>query len=928
MAAAAKTEANQTTASASGPAGAPGVASTGGPKPPASLHGLTAEEVRAAQAAGNVNVDASVKTRSYATIFRENICTLFNLINVILAVFVFITGSYKNMLFMLVIVINTAIGIAQEIRSKITTDRLSIVVAASVDVLRDGRLQTLPIDQLVLGDVMRLGRGDQIPTDACVLDGECKVDESLLTGESKLISKRPGSKLFSGSFINSGTVWARVERVGANSYAAKITNEAKQRKAINSEIMTSLNAIIKYVSLFMFPVGALLFANEFFLHHVALDPAILSTVSALVGMIPEGLILLASTVMAVAVVRLAGHKVLVQQLYCIETLARVDVLCLDKTGTITTGGMEMFDLVPCATEVEEQQPANASSTREQPANVSSTREQPTKAGKAAANAMNVPANMASVAIASGEPANAAAPTVVPTAVPAGADSQELARVLASLVATDADPNDTALAIQRYFGLAPASAQPTKKAAASAVSTNSAPSSTQSANSAAISSPTSVAANPMPTNLLKPTRVIPFSSDTKWSGATFADGSSYVFGAAQFVLATSPDALKQIEPQLNKLAADARVLLVARIDAFTADGKIEGSVEPLGFACIRDQIRSTAAQTIRYFIDQGVTLKVISGDDPHTVSGIAQKVGVPGAQNYVDATTLKSDEDIAAAIQKYSVFGRVRPEQKKAFVLALQAQGHTVAMTGDGVNDVLALKASDCSVAMASGSDAARNVAQLVLVNNDFASMPAVVAEGRRSINNLQRSASLFLVKTLLSITAAFLFIFLPWQYPFVPIQMTLISAFTIGIPSFVLALEPNKDRVRGRFLLNCVVHSIPGAICAVVSIVIVTVVGNEVFDLSYGQVSTLCVLLVAVLGIMLVIRLSMPYTPLRWALLVVVVGGTVLGVTVFGWLFDIATFVPVMWWIFGIGTAANLVVFNILYNVLDAYHARKLAVYV
>lgn len=875
MTAAAKTEAN---APAGGSVSAPGVTSTDAPacaptsipgsgsKPPASLRGLTAEEVRAAQAAGNVNVDASVKTRSYATIFRENICTLFNLINVILAVFVFITGSYKNMLFMLVIVINTAIGIAQEIRSKITTDRLSIVVAASVDVLRDGRVQTLPIDQLVLGDVMRLGRGDQIPTDARVLDGTCKVDESLLTGESKLIEKHPDSELFSGSFINSGTVWARVERVGAQSYAAKITNEAKQRKAINSEIMTSLNAIIKYVSLFMFPVGALLFANEFFLHHVALDPAILSTVSALVGMIPEGLILLASTVMAVAVVRLAGHKVLVQQLYCIETLARVDVLCLDKTGTITTGGMEMFDLVPCATDTGDQ-PANGSSEEG---------EQPGNAGAAVANA----ASMAGAATVSGAPAGTVA----------GVDSQELACVLASLVAADADPNDTALAIQHYFGLA--------------------------------------AANPTPANLLKPTRVIPFSSDTKWSGATFADGSSYVFGAAQFVLATSPDALKQIEPQLNKLAADARVLLVARVDAFTADGKIEGNVEPLGFACIRDQIRSTAAQTIRYFIDQGVTLKVISGDDPHTVSGIAQKVGVPGAQNYVDATTLKTDEDIAAAIKKYSVFGRVRPEQKKAFVLALQAQGHTVAMTGDGVNDVLALKASDCSVAMASGSDAARNVAQLVLVNNDFASMPAVVAEGRRSINNLQRSASLFLVKTLLSITAAFLFIFLPWQYPFVPIQMTLISAFTIGIPSFVLALEPNKDRVRGRFLLNCVVHSIPGAICAVVSIVTVTVVGNEVFSLSYGQVSTLCVLLVAVLGIMLVIRLSMPYTPLRWALLVVVVGGTVIGVTVFGWLFDIAPFVPVMWWIFGIGAAANLIVFNILYNVLDAYHARKLAAYV
>ena len=847
------------------------------PEVPAGVRGLSADEVRAAQAAGKVNVDASVRTRSYASIFRSNICTLFNLVNVILAVLVFITGSYKNMLFMLVIVINTVIGIVQEIRSKITTDRLAIVVASNVWALRDGVPRLLPIDQLVLGDVVRLGRGDQVPTDARVVEGECKTDESLLTGESKLIAKRTGDELFSGSFVNAGTVWVRVERVGADNYAAKITNEAKQRKAINSEIMTSLNAIIKYVSIFMFPVGVLLFANEFFLHHVEFNAAILSTVSAMVGMIPEGLILLASTVMAVAVVRLARRQVLVQQLYCIETLARVDVLCLDKTGTITTGGMEMFDLVPVGG-----------------------------------------------AVADGE-------------VPASGAPREAARVLASLVAADADPNDTALAIQRFFGLTSDVAPGTGTTGVGVVGTSAASRGMTGTGTtgAGIAGPGAID----PADLLKPIRVIPFSSDTKWSGATFADGRSYVMGAAQFVLANDPTALERIRPQLDELAADARVLLVARVAGFTDDGKIEGSVgtvesgfageiEPLGFACLRDQIRSTAAQTIRYFIEQGVALKVISGDDPHTVSGIAQEVGIPHAESFVDATTLKTDDDIAAAIRKYSVFGRVRPEQKKAFVLALQAEGHTVAMTGDGVNDVLALKASDCSVAMASGSDAARNVAQLVLVNNDFASMPAVVAEGRRSINNLQRSASLFLVKTLLSITAAFLFVFLPWQYPFVPIQMTLISAFTIGIPSFVLALEPNKDRVRGRFLLNCVVHSIPGAICAVVSIVTVTVVGNEALGLDYAQVSTLCVLLVAVLGIMLVIRLSMPYTPLRWGLLVVVVGGTVLGVTVFGPLFDMAAFVPAMWWVFGIGAAANLVVFNILYNVLDAYHARKLAAYV
>ena len=794
----------------------------------ASIKGLTSEEVRAAQAAGKVNADATVKTRSYGSIFRSNICTLFNLINVILAVFVFLTGSYKNMLFMLVIVINTIIGIVQEIRSKITTDRLSIVVAANVEVMRDGKIQKIPIDELVLGDVMRLGRGNQIPTDSVVLKGECKTDESLLTGESRLIPKHAGDQLYSGSFINAGAVWARVEKVGADNYAAQITNEAKQKKAINSEIMTSLNKIIKYVSIFMFPVGLLLFANEYLLHHVELDPAILSTVSAMVGMIPEGLILLALTVMAVAVVRLARHQVLVQQLYCIETLARVDVLCLDKTGTITTGGMEVSGLVPLST-------------------------------------------------ADPEP-----------------KEQELSKIVASLVASDEDPNDTARAIQEYFGLAKEGKQKAEQAIT-------------------------------PADLLKPTRVIPFSSDTKWSGAAFANGEAYVMGAAQFVLEKNANTLAQIKDTLDTYAADARVLLVARVEGFDTNGTIEGEVTPLGFVCLRDQIRSTAAQTITYFKEQGVKLKVISGDDPHTVSGIAQKVGIEGADRFVDASTLKTDQDIASAIKNYNVFGRVRPEQKKAFVLALQAEGHTVAMTGDGVNDVLALKASDCSVAMASGSDAARNVAQLVLVDNDFASMPAVVAEGRRSINNLQRSASLFLVKTLLSITAAFLFIFLPWQYPFVPIQLTLISAFTIGLPSFVLALEPNKDLVRGHFLPNAVVHSIPGAVCAVVSIVVLTIVGNEAIGLDYRQVSTLCVMVVGLLGIMLVIRLSIPFTPLRWGLLVVVIGGLLIGVVGFGWLFDIAPFTPEMWQSFGIAALANIVAFNYLYNVLDARHQRRLA---
>ena len=771
--------------------------------------GLSAAEVAERTARGEVNVDAGVRTRSVRQIVRENTLTLFNAINVILAVFVLITGSYKNMLFMVVIVCNTLIGIVQEIRSKRTTDRLSIVASSKASVLRDGALVELPLDALVRDDIIELGRGDQIPADAVVVKGSCDVNESLLTGESTLVKKRPGDELMSGSYLNAGTVWARVVHVGAENYAAKISAEAKRRKAVNSEIMNSLNGIIKFVSFIILPLGALLFARQHFLTGTETNEAILSTVSALVGMIPEGLILLTSTVLAVAVVRLAKSRVLVQQLYCIETLARVDTLCLDKTGTITTGKMEVAAVCPVP---------------------------------------GVPQTMVDMAF-------------------------------ASIARADEDPNDTAQAIVEHFAGADAA-------------------------------------------VLHASRVVPFSSDKKWSGAVFDDGSAYVMGAGQFILG---DALAAVADQQNELAADARVLLLAQVDGFDEEGDIVGAPKPLGFIAIHDQIRATAAQTVRYFKEQGVDLKVISGDDPRTVSGIAAKVGVPRAEDYVDAATLVTDDDIAAAIERYSVFGRVKPEQKKAFVVALQAKGHIVAMTGDGVNDTLALKQADCSVAMAAGSDAARNVAQLVLVDNDFAAMPKVVAEGRRSINNLQRSASLFLVKTLLSMTLAVVFVFLPWQYPFQPIQMTLISAFTIGLPSFVLALEPNKDRIKGRFLENVIVKSIPGAVCAVLTILIVNMVGYNVLHIDYEHVSTLCVLLTAWIGALLIVRLSVPFTPIRAALLVVVVGGTVLGATLLHSLFGIEPFTFGMTVLFAILALGTAVLFHVLYGTIEKWHARHLA---
>lgn len=774
--------------------------------------GLTSEEVAQRVAAGDVNVDANVHTRTIGQIVYDNVATLFNIVNLALAVIVFFTGSYKNMLFMIIIAVNVLIGIIQELRSKTVTDKLSIVASAKATVLRDGQRQEIELDQIVRDDVICLGRGMQVPADCLVLSGECDMNESLLTGESDMVRKNPGDHLMSGSFVNAGTIMAQVEHVGAENYASKISAEAKQHKKVHSEIMDTLNTIVKYVSIALPFVGVALFCSTYFLYDGPFNgqfaPCVLSTIAALIGMIPEGLILLTSTVLAVAVVRLSQSNVLVQQLYCIETLARVDTLCLDKTGTITTGAMEVHSV------------------------------------EAIGDASN----------------------------------EEIERALSSMMAAEKDPNETARAMMEYCA--------------------------------------GLQSEPLPCK-----RVVPFSSDKKWSGGVF-EGASYVIGAGQFVMGPR---FSLIEQRASQLAEGARVVLLARVEGFTEQGALVGEPQPLAFICIHDQIRSTAAQTIQFFKDQGVTVNVISGDDPRTVSGIAAKVGVEGADAYVDATTLKTPEDVAEAMKKYHVFGRVKPEQKKEFVVALQQQGHIVAMTGDGVNDTLALKQADCSVAMAAGSDAARNVAHLVLVDNDFASMPKVVAEGRRSINNLQRSASLFLVKTLFSIGMAVLFILLPWNYPYQPIQMTLVNAMTIGLPSFVLALEPNHDRIKGHFLENVIVRAIPGAVTVVASVLIVNVLGYLVFGWDFSHISTLCVLLMAWTGLMLIVRISMPMTPLRIALLVVCVGGVVLGATVFSGIFNIyplnlaqsITLIALM--------AAIVVCYNLLYSALDSWHEKRQA---
>lgn len=761
------------------------------------LRGLSSEEVAQRLADGLTNAYAGPKTKSVGQIAAEHTFTLFNGVNLVLAGLVALTGSWRNLSYIVVVFANLFIGVFQEVRSKRTIDKLSILAERPVIIRRDGRDVCVSHEEVVLDDLLVLSRGDQIPADAQVVWGEAGVNESLLTGESKPVTKVVGSELMSGSFLDSGTLVARVTRVGADSYASRINAEAKYVKGAKSEIMATLNMIIRWATWLLAPIGILLFLRTL-QDGSTINQAILTTVAALVGMIPQGLVLLTSSVLAISTARLARKSVLIQQFYCIEMLARVDVLCLDKTGTITSGSMDFEQSVGVC----------------------------------------------------------------------GHDSSEVELAAAAIVRASAhDANETATAIIRH------------------------------ATEAGIDAPAAE-------------RAIGFSSARKYSGCVLGDGRALVMGAAQFVFSGGvPD---QIARALSQTGERARTLVVAECDGFDADGNLLGEARPLGILSLSDHIRANAPATIAYFVEQGVTLNVISGDDPRTVAGIAAEAGVPDADKWVDASTLTTPEALKRAAMCYHVFGRVTPQQKRELVQALRHAGHTVAMTGDGVNDVLALREADCSVAMASGSDAARNVAEVVLVDNDFAHMPAVVAEGRRSINNLQRSASLFLVKTVFSAVLALLCALIP-PYPFQPVQMSLISTAIIGIPSFVLALEPNHERVRGSFLGNVLARSMPGSIAVILAVGVASGV-LERFGLSRMEVSTVCVLLTCLVGFSLIVRISLPLNALRSALLLVVVGIIAFGCTVAGRFFEISPLTPTMLVSIAVIGAAALVIFNLLLN--------------
>lgn len=708
--------------------------------------GLSKTEVKNRIKQGLINEDKSISTKPVSKIIKENTLTLFNFINLVLAMAVLCVGSYKNLMFMGVVICNVIIGISQEIRAKRTVDKMNLIASNNAKLIRNGKIGRAKIEKIVLDDIIFYENGNQIVADSVILEGSCEVNESLLTGEPNLIPKKPGDLLLSGSYLVSGKCTAKVEHVGKNNYASKLLKGSKYIKKTKSEIMTTLNKIIKIISIAIIPMGALLFYRQFVFFGHDVTSAVVNTTAALTGMIPEGLILLTSSVLAVGVLRLSKHKVLVQDIYCIETLARVDTLCLDKTGTITEGTFEIEKIVP----------------------------------------QN------------------------------GYSEKEISKAMCMLTGALSDNNETFKALKSYF----------------------APSKT--------GSPAE--------------KIIPFSSEKKWSGVHFKSVGTFAFGASEFVF--QDNLPKKIALEIKKYSENYRVITLAKSDSNFVGENLPKGMQLMGLILIKDKIRNNAEKTLNFFKKQGVEIKVLSGDNPVTVSKIAERVNLKNADMYIDATTLKTDEEIAKAAAKYTVFGRVTPTQKQTIIKALKKDDHTVAMVGDGVNDVLAMKESDCSVAMAGGSDIARNVSHLVLLNSDFSSMPKTVAEGRRAINNIQRSASLFLTKTIYSFLLALLFFMIPAPYPFIPIQMTLISTVTIGIPSFVLALEPNRERIKGNLFRNIMGKSLPTALTIVLALTICVGI-YSVFDISLQKYALLTTTVTSLIGIMLIYNISVPFNKLR-----------------------------------------------------------------
>ena len=734
------------------------------------ITGLTDEEVRQRVEEGFTNRTDISTDKTTKEIVISNVFTYFNLIFLVITILLIMVGSFRNLTFLPIIIGNTVIGIVQEIRAKKTLEKMSLLNAPHADVIRNGSVKQISTEELVKDDVILLTAGKQICADAVVISGNIQVNESLLTGEADEVEKTEGSTLMSGSFVVSGECYARLEKVGNESYISKLSLEAKSMgDKEQSEMIRSINLIVKWVGIVIIPIGLILFWQSHFVNGESITKSVTSTVAAIIGMIPEGLYLLTTVALALSTMKLARKKVLLHDMKSIETLARVDVLCVDKTGTITEPDMKLKEIFLCKN--------------------------------------------------SGADGTQTALTL-----------DELKSLILDYANASVDNNATMLALKAY--------------AAEALTNN-----TSALHRTAVSQQA-------------------FSSSLKYGSVTFSDGT-YLLGAPEFIM---HEDFARIEEEIIPYADKGdRVLLFARYNGENVENGINGSVTPLGFVALANPIRANAVKTFEYFKSQGVAIKVISGDNPRTVSRIAIQAG---AESFVDAATLDTEDKIADAVNKYTVFGRVTPKQKKQLVKALQAKGHTVAMTGDGVNDILAMKDADCSVAMASGSEAAAQAAQVVLLDSDFAHMPDVVYEGRRVVNNIQRSASLFLVKNIFSLLLSLFSVILMVTYPLEPAQVSLISMFTIGVPGFLLALEQNKDRIKGHFITNVMLKALPGGLTDVIAVGALVVCG-EVFCISDASIGTIATLVLSVVGFMILFKISEPLNGMKYAVIIGNIAGLV-----------------------------------------------------
>lgn len=752
--------------------------------------GLNSEQVNKRKNEGLVNKNNTIPTKSIKQILSSNIFTLFNFLNVGLAITILLVKSYKNLLFMGVVICNTIISTIQELHSKKVVDKLSILATSRANIIRNGKCVKIDLDDIVIDDIIKYKLGNQIVVDSIIKEGSVLVNESFITGESNNIEKNKGDMLLSGSFIVSGDCIAQVEHVGDDNYTNKISSEAKYIKKVNSVIMNTLNKIIKYVSLIIIPLGIALFFRQYNLDNNNISDAVVNTVAAIIGMIPEGLVLLTSTVLAVSVIRLSKRNVLVQQLYCIETLARVDTLCLDKTGTITEGSMEVKDVIPLV-------------------------------------------------------------------------DCDYEQILSAISNELLDDNSTMEAIGIKFNK---------------------------------------------TSHFKCINKIPFSSQKKYSGVIFEEGT-FIIGAPDILINNN-----SLNKYLDKYK-DYRVLLLTYSSDIKIKDELPKNLKPLALVLIQDKIRYKAKNTLNYFKNQGVDLKIISGDSVKILESIAKRVGFENLKS-IDLSTITDIDNIKEIAENYNLFARVSPSQKKELILALKANGHTVAMTGDGVNDVLALKEADCSIAMASGSDAARNVSELVLLDSNFDAIPKIVAEGRRTVNNIERSATLFLTKTLYSTLLAILFLFISMNYPFQPIQLSLTSAITIGIPSFILALQPNKNRITGNFFINIISKSIPSALTIVLDIIFVMLL-SLVLKLNPDEISTMAVILVAFTGFILLFKLCYPFNKLRISMYVLLILIFIVSVIGLNELFELVLLNIYSFIFLGILCFMNICLFNLLTEICD-----------